>query len=155
MTDQVVEFLPEAAQHTLETMFFSVPDVVSAAPRRPAGDLIAATLAFHGSHHGQLGLLVSEPLARTFAANFFGCDEDSEIASGHVTGVIAELANMICGAALTRRESSGAFDLSAPRTFRLAAAEKSPEFTSGATSACCLEFPEGTLVLYLSFGTPL
>jgi len=151
MSSQVVEFLPEAAQRTLETMFFSVPDVVSASTRRPAGDLIAATLTFRGSHRGHFGLLVSEPLARTFAANFFGCDEDSEMASGHFTGVIAELANMICGAALTQFDSSAALDLAAPRTFRLAAAAASPDFTSGSHSACCLEFPEGSLLLYLSF----
>ncbi len=151
MSSQVVEFLPEAATRTLETMFFSVPDAVSASPRRPTGDLIAATITFCGSHRGLFGLLVSEPLARTFAANFFGCDDDSGMGSGQVTGVMAELANMICGAALTQFDSGAALDLAAPRTFRLAATEASPGFISGSLSTCCLEFPEGTLVLHLSF----
>jgi CheY-specific phosphatase CheX len=154
MTDQRIdELLPEAAQRTLETMFFAVPDAVSASPRRPAGDLVAASLTFRGTPHGCFGVLISESLARTLAANFFGCDEGSEMASGHVTGVVAELTNMICGAALTRVESDAAFDLAAPRTSRLAAAAPLPGFAAGASFVCRLEFPEGTLILFLSFGT--
>ena len=145
----------EAAQRTLETMFFAVPDAVSASPQRPPGDLIAASLRFRGTPDGRFGVLVSEPLARTLAANFFGCDEGSEMASGHVTGVIAELTNMICGAALTQIESSAAFDLAAPGTFRLPASAPPPDFTAGSPSVCRLEFAEGTLVLFLSFGTSL
>lgn len=147
--------MTEAAQRTLETMFFAVPDSVSASPRRPPGDLIAASLTFRGTPCGGFGVLVSEPLARTLAANFFGCDEGSEMVSGHFTGVIAELTNMICGAALTRLESSAAFDLAAPRTSRLPASEPLPDFTTGSPSVCRLEFPEGALVLFLSFGTAL
>lgn len=143
--------LAGAAQRTLETMFFAVPDAVTASARRPAGDLIAASLAFRGTPHGRFGVLVSDALARTLAANFFGCDEGSAMASGHVTGVMAELTNMICGAALTEVESDAAFDLAAPGTFRLAAAEPLPDFTAGSPSVCRLEFPEGTLVLFLSF----
>jgi hypothetical protein len=145
--------MTEAAQRTLETMFFAVPDSVSESPLRPAGDLIAASLTFRGRPDGRFGVLVSEPLARAFAANFFGCEEGSEMAARHVTGVIAELSNMICGAALTRIESEAAFDLAAPRTFRLAASEPPPDFTAGSPSVCRLEFPEGTLVLFLSCGT--
>lgn len=141
----------DAAQQTLETMFFAIPDLVSTDPARPAGQLIAASLAFHGSPDGRFGLLVSEPLARVLAANFFGCDEGSAMASGQVTGVIAELTNMICGAALTKIESEAAFDLDAPRTARIGPDESSPDFSS-ARSVCRLDFPEGSLVLFLSFG---
>jgi CheY-specific phosphatase CheX len=151
MTDRAVQFLPEAAQQTIETMFFAVPDAVSASDQRPAGDLIAAQLQFRGTLHGRFGLLVSEPLAHVLAGNFFGCDEGSDMASGHVTGVVAELTNMICGAALTKLHSNAAFDLAAPKTFRLAAAGPLPDFTSGSPSVCRLEFPEGALVLFLSF----
>ncbi len=75
------------------------------------------------------------------------------MASGHFTGVIAELTNMICGAALTRVESGAGFDLAAPKTFRLAASEPFPEFAAGSPFVCRLEFAEGTLILFLSFGT--
>jgi len=151
MTDQALQFLPEAALRTLETMFFAVPDAISASGRRPAGNLIAARLEFRGSAHGRFGVLVSETLAGVIAANFFGCDADSEMASGHVTGVIAELTNMICGAALTKLESEAAFNLAAPKTFRVAASEPEPDFTSGSPCICRLEFPEGALVLFLAF----
>jgi CheY-specific phosphatase CheX len=151
VTDQALQFLPEAALRTLETMFFAVPDAVSASGRRPAGNLIAARLEFRGSRHGRFGVLVSEMLARVIAANFFGCVAGSEMASGHVTGVIAELANMICGAALTKLESEAAFNLVAPKTFRVAAAEREPDFISGSPLVCRLEFPEGALVLFFAF----
>ena len=151
MTDQAAALLPEAAQRTLETMFFAVPDAISASARRPAGDLIAAVLTFRGSPYGSFGLLVSEPLAHVLAANFFGCDESSAMASGHVTGVVAELTNMICGAALTKLATGAAFDLAAPKTFRIAGNEPEPAFTSGSPCICRLEFPEGALVLFLSF----
>lgn len=141
----------EAAQQTLETMFFAMPESVSDDARRPAGDLIAASLAFRGSPDGRFGLLVSEPLARVLAANFFGCDESSAMASGHLTGVIAELANMICGAALTKIESEAGFDLAAPRTSRIGFDEPAPNFTAGSMSVCRLEFPEGSLVAFLTF----
>lgn len=156
MTDQAIDQrLPAAARRTLETMFFAVPDAVSASARRPAGELIAASLAFRGTPHGCFGVLISEPLARALTANFFGCDEDSEMAAGHVTGVVAELTNMICGAALTGLESDAAFDLAAPKTFRLTASAPSPDFAAGSPLVCRLEFPEGTLVLFLSCETSL
>ncbi len=138
----------EAAQQTLEKMFFAVPDSVSADRRRPPGELIAAGLLFHGSPGGRFGIVASEPLARVLAANFLGVDEVSDT---HVVDVVSELTNMICGAALTKLESDAAFALDAPRTIRIPADQPAPEFVADTPSFARLEFPEGTLALFLSF----
>jgi len=147
--------LPESAQQTLETMFFVAPDTVSMfAGRdagRPAGELIAATLSFQGSPRGRFGLLAPNALARALAANFIGCDEAAELRPGQVTGVIGELANMICGAVLSRLESDASFDLGAPETVEVGADDPGPDLAAGTPSICRLEFPEGALVVFLAF----
>lgn len=140
----------EAAIETLETMFFATPDSVSESAARPEGELIAVSLAFHGSPDGHFGLLVSDPLARTLAANFIGCEE-ADVAPAQVTNVAAELTNMLCGAALTKIESDASFDLAAPEAIRIAAAEPAPDSPAGTSSVCRLEFPGGTLVAFLTF----
>ncbi len=58
--DAVHQLLSESATSTLETMFFATPDKVSMDPRRPAGELIAASLTFQGAPPGRFGLLVSD-----------------------------------------------------------------------------------------------
>ena len=59
----VYDLLSESAQKTLETMFFTMPDQVSAESHRPAGALIVASLTFQGSPPGRFGIVVSEPVA--------------------------------------------------------------------------------------------
>jgi CheY-specific phosphatase CheX len=152
MIEQAIGLLlPESARQTLETMFFVAPDTVSMFAGRPAGALIAATLSFQGLPHGRFGLVVPNALARTLAVNFIGCDEGAELGPGQVTGVIGELANMICGAVLSRLESDASFDLGAPETVEVGADDPGPDFSSGTPSICRLEFPEGALVVFLAF----
>jgi CheY-specific phosphatase CheX len=152
MTEELVDrLLPESAQQTLETMFFAMPDTLSLDPVRPAGELIAASLPFQGSPRGKFGLVASCSLARTLAANFIGCDEPADLRSEQVTGVAGELANMICGAVLSSLESDANFDLGAPLAIEVGAEEPGPDFSAGSPSICRLEFPEGTLVLFLAF----
>lgn len=146
------QLLAESSQKTLETMFFAIPDTVSMDPQRPAGELIAASLVFQGSPPGRFGLLVSEPLARTLAVNFAGGDDPAQVPPEQVTGVMGELANMLCGVVLSELESYNNFDLGAPDPFRVGADEPGPDFTAGSPSTCRLEFPEGALLFFLSFG---
>ena len=147
--------LPESAQTALETMFFAMPDTVSEDPRRPDGKLIAASLTFQGSPPGRFGLLISDPVARTLATNFMGCDDPADIPSDKVAGVIEELANIICGAVLSEMESKVNFDLSAPKSIDVGADEPGPDFTVGSPSTCRFEFPEGAIVFFLAFEEPV
>src|SRR5215831_18147279 len=112
--DAVHQLLSESAQKTLETMFFTTPDSVSMDPSRPAGKLIASSLTFEGAPPGHFGLLISDPVARSLAANFIGCDDGARLVPVQVAGVIGELCNMMCGAVLSELESDANFDLSSP-----------------------------------------
>jgi hypothetical protein len=148
------QLLSESAQTTLETMFFAVPDAVSSDPKRPGGELIAASLVFQGAPPGRFGLLVSEPVARNLAVNFTGCDDSAPLLSGQVAGVMGELANMLCGVVLSELESYNNFDLGAPEPVHVGAEEPGPDFSAGAPSVCRFEFPEGALVFFLAFEEP-
>jgi CheY-specific phosphatase CheX len=150
--DAVCQPLLEATQKALETMFFVTPDSVSIDPGRPAGELIASSLIFQGAPPGRFGFVVSDLVARTLAANFIGCDAASVPLPAQVTGVMGELANMICGAVLSEMESDAKFDLSTPESIRVSADEPGPDFTFGSSATCRFEFSEGSLVSFLEFG---
>ena len=155
MPDETLrQLLSDSAQAVLETMFFAIPDEVSMDPARPAGSLIAAGLAFEGAPSGRFGLVASEPLAQAFTANFIGDFEDSAPAAEKVAGVMAELANMICGALLSKIESGANFDLGAPATTLMGPEAPDPEFCAGSPATCRLEFPEGTLLSFFDFQEP-
>ena len=148
----VQRLLPEMAGKTLGTMFFAMPDLVSLDPGRPSGELIAASLAFHGSAPGRFGLIASYSLAKNLAADFLGWDEAESLTEGRVTSVIGELANMICGAVLSEMKLAECFDLSSPKPICVGANDAGPDFTSGSPSICRFEFHgRGALVLFLGF----
>jgi hypothetical protein len=151
----VHDLLLESAQKALETMFFASPDTVSTEPRRPAGELIAASLTFQGTPPGRFGLIVSDLFARTLAANFIGCDDPASLLPAQVAGVMGELANMMCGAVLSEMESDVNFDLSAPESIHVGADEPGPDFSAGSPSICRFEFSEGALVSFLMFKEPV
>ncbi|HEY1758116.1 MAG TPA: chemotaxis protein CheX [Bryobacteraceae bacterium] len=147
----VYRLLAESTQTVLETMFFAMPDKVSADPERPSGALIAASLTFHGTPPGWFGLLLSEGLAKTLAGNFIGCDDADALSPAEVAGVIAELSNMLCGAALSDLQSQTNFELSTPEPRQIGTEAPAPDFTAGSPFICRFEFSEGTLVLFLTF----
>jgi hypothetical protein len=149
--DAVHELLSESAQKALETMFFAMPDSVSMDLRRPAGELIAASLTFQGAPPGRFGFMVSEPVARTLAGNFFGCDDAARLPPAQVAGVMEELSNIMCGVVLSELESNANFDLGAPKAIHVAADEPGPDFTAGSPSICRFEFSQGALVFFLTF----
>jgi chemotaxis protein CheY-P-specific phosphatase CheC len=147
----VHDLLLESMRTALETMFFAAPDSVSMDPRRPAGALIAAKLNFQGTPDGWFWLVVSDTLARTLAANFLGCENDALLLAASVSDVTMELANIMCGAVLSRMESGVNFDLGPPQSVAVGVEESGPDFAAGSTSACRLEFQEGALIGFLGF----
>jgi CheY-specific phosphatase CheX len=151
----VHQLLSVSAQKVLEAMFFVTPDKVSMDPQRPAGELIAASLTFQGAPPGRFGLVVSDLVARTLAANFIGCDDGQHLHPAQVSGVMGELANMMCGAAISELESNAIFDLSAPESTHVGADEPGPDFIAGSPPTCRFEFPEGALVFSLTFEEPV
>jgi CheY-specific phosphatase CheX len=147
----VYQLLSESAQKVLETMFFIAPDGVSADPQRPSGQVIAASLTFQGTPPGRFGIVVSDPVGRTLAANFLGVEDETRLLPPQIAEVIGELTNMIAGAVLSELESNANFEIGAPRVVRLGESDVSPDFATGSTSICRFEFPNGTLVLFFAF----
>jgi len=147
----VHDLLQESMQTALETMFFAAPDTVSMDPRRPAGALITARLAFRGTPDGWSWLVVSDALARTLAANFLGCEDDALLLASSVIDVMMELANIMCGAVLSRMESGVNFDIGPPESHPVRADEAGPDFAAGSACSCRFEFPEGALIGFLAF----
>ncbi len=106
--------LVSSAEEVLEKMFFFSPPENSGAGCRSTEPEIAACVNFTGDPPGELTLRVARDAARSIAADFLAA-EIYELQEDQVTGVLCELANMICGSVLSRIESSTVFHLSAPR----------------------------------------
>jgi CheY-specific phosphatase CheX len=111
--------LAESVEETLEKMFFIAglqePDPDALPPLE-----LAARVPFHGAPSGRFTLRVTDEAARSMAADFLG----EEASADQVREVVCELANMICGAALSRAKDSGDFRLASPEW--LLAAEARP-----------------------------
>ena len=111
--EMVERLLAQAAEEVLETMFFvSVTDepVEEAEP----GERLFVELRFQGTPPGVFRLALGWPTAQVVAGGFMGAEQDDDLSPAQVKGVICELANVICGNAVSRLESDSSFDLQAP-----------------------------------------
>ena len=131
----------DALQEVLGTMFFSDAAPV-ACEHHLAGEWSAARVTFTGVPAGELRLMLSPGLALIFAASFLGIDEQ-EVTPETADQVNCELANMICGAILSRLHPDSLVALSAP--------ELTPvDFEHPGSIHQCFAIPEGTLAISLS-----
>jgi hypothetical protein len=73
----------------------------------------AFSLTFKGDICGRFGLHVGSAMGRGLAANFLGEDE-ADLSPVEVGEVIGELANMLCGAVVSKVEGRSKFVLSHP-----------------------------------------
>src|SRR5262249_54113688 len=96
--------LSKATADVLEKMFFA--EIVRETDRRPedGSNPIAVTLGFLGELLGTLALTISPTAAQSLAADFLGVEEGAD--PSQVNQVAQELANMICGDALSALERS-------------------------------------------------
>src|SRR5579863_2241940 len=135
----ITEALSAGAVDVLETMFFSpvMGEAALGAPRLEKP--LMASLKFSGGRSGSFTVRVSAEAAGIIAANFLGEDADT-LESGQVRDVICELANMICGSALSRLDREAHFDLHHPELV-----ESCTE--PGLGSVCCLFEIEGGQVM--------
>jgi len=141
--NQWEQMLSTAAEQVLETMFFTA--VYGFAPEgEPDTPRFAARLGFEGTPSGALTIGISLPAAHTLAANFLAVDGEDGLTDAQVGGVICELANMICGALLSRVESEEHFRLSSPE---LLPADAAPAACQHRRS---LDLGDGTLDLWLA-----
>jgi len=143
--------LRESVVEVLEKMFFisAFEEPLQEPPSlRPC---LAAQLEFTGDPPGSLTLETSCQAARSIAADFLG-EAPEALSVRQVEEVVCELANMICGAVLSRVESRVVFRLGSPRIVRDDAARAQSAGT-GAESAPAgavmrlAEIHDGTLLV--------
>jgi hypothetical protein len=104
--------LRECAEHVLETMLFCEILGLKSSEDLLVWPLISASVSISGPLTGMFRIAASEPAATALATDFFGLDQPPGPAS--VQQVIGELANMICGSALSRIEPEALFTLGHP-----------------------------------------
>jgi hypothetical protein len=104
--------LAAAVGEVLESMFF-IEDLGEAS-EAPAAEAVTVEIRFDGDPPGRLQMLLAPLAAKCIAADFLGEDPGS-VSARQSEDVALELANMICGAVLSRLESSACFRLESPR----------------------------------------
>jgi len=138
----------ECTAQVLERMFFLRAHGETESPAFLAHSGVVCEVNFDGSPSGRLAIWVSLQAAWFIAANFLGKDS-GELAELEVSQVVCELANMICGAVLSRIESGTTFSLGSPRLL-------SGWNPSGADALVRLAIPDaGDLAVILSIERPV
>jgi CheY-specific phosphatase CheX len=140
--DQVADTV---AAEVLETMFFTAAEP-AACEHAWLGVAQTARVRFSGSHRGEMLLAVSAEAADPVAASFLGLEPD-ELTNTQRGQVIQELANILCGALLSRLWPESTLALSAPE---LANWEDWP--AEGALHRCFL-IPEGMVAILIRLET--
>ena len=104
--------LVDATDEVLSTMFFTMLD----APPDAAGDAgcTRVKIEFRGHWTGALSLCSSPQASAEMTANFLGLNGPEEAVTQEQEAVAKELANMICGAILSRLKSTEVFELLSP-----------------------------------------
>jgi CheY-specific phosphatase CheX len=150
---EIQQALEQSATEVLEQMFFISPVVMP--PRHstpPAGSLLVQ-LAFDGDPPGRLSMHLPPEAAVNIAANFLG-DDPAGVSRQQMSEVAGELANMICGAVLSRIESTAVFRLASPRV-RLAASADSLSRRPVRAPTCTMDTGYGPLMATLETESPL
>jgi len=148
VANELDQVLVESVTEVLESMFFTSlleeHETMSGLP-----ECISVQLSFQGGAVGTFGILVPPETARTIGANFLGLDQD-EISSTQTGEVVCELANMLCGSALSRLGNASRLALSPP-------AIQPPGSGRPADATVChtFELDEGRVVVWLRLGSAL
>lgn len=141
--------LSASVQEVLEKMFFFSPPETPCAPVTGGEAEIAARVEFSGNPPGELSLRLNLQAARSISADFLAV-EAHDLDDDQVAGVICELANMICGAALSRVESTSLFRLGTP--YLIPRADTGADAASGRASYT-IEMFGGALSVAMSMDT--
>ncbi len=139
--------LRESAEDVLEKMFF-IREVAEPVPApRWTQPEIAARLTFDGSPPGWLLLRVTASAARSITADFLG-EEEETVTARQAEEMVCELANMICGSALSRSGSEAMFRLSPPLVL---GSQEAPGISIDPPDAAvyCVALGNGTLTILM------
>ena len=108
----------------------------------PQAENVTVQVSFDGDPPGSFQMRIARPAANAVAADFLGEDLES-LSARQSTDVTLELANMICGAVLSRIESRAAFRLGSPQIV----ADDTVQPNSGEETRCTVETGSGPLTV--------
>ena len=114
----------------------------------PEAEAVTVQVSFDGDPPGYFQLRIARPAANAVAADFLGEDLES-LTDRQSTDVTLELANMICGAVLSRIESRAAFRLGSPEVV----ADDTVQRKSGVETRCTVETGSGALTVAIQMDT--
>ena len=136
----------------LESMYFASVFETTPSLEPPAPEALSFSLSFAGDLHGFFGLSLSRETAGTLASGFLGEDED-QLTPESIADVVGELANIICGAVLSRIPSGEVFSLSHPEPVNLFGAAQTH---TDQLHTLTLQTDMGPIAVWLAIGkTPL
>ncbi len=140
--------LSESAEDVLETMFFTCrAEEAPGGAEADAGPFVE--IRFRGNPPGVFHQRLGRRAAAELAAFFLGAASPEEVSAAEVDNVLRELANVICGRALSRIESDSTFDLSSPEILA-----GTPAAPAGCAAHCLLPLESGQLEVWLVLETP-
>jgi CheY-specific phosphatase CheX len=139
--------LSSAVGDVLERMFFlEVLGEVAEPP--PEAESVTVEVSFDGDPPGCFQMRIARPAANAVAADFLGEDPES-LTEQQSADVSLEMANMICGAVLSRIESRAAFRLGSPRIV----ADSGGEPRTAEETRCTVDTGSGTLTVAIQMET--
>ncbi len=151
-----VEALLAAATEVAETCLFAYVEPSDAAAFEVSvGDgtgWLWASVRFTGPSHGALEITLPETLARRLCAAFAGAESPDEATDQDLVDFTGELANMVCGAWLTRANNREAFDLTPPRVVRNRPTLDRPVAANASTLICYYAIDEAPVRLAAAWG---
>jgi hypothetical protein len=105
----LTQAVSHATEDVLSTMFFTMADEAPSDGDNTSG--AEARVMFRGHSAGTLAIWCSSDAMAEMTANFLGLDSDIAPSEAEQEAVLTELANMICGAVLSRIGNGGLFEL--------------------------------------------
>ena len=126
--------------------FLEVLGEVAEPPPQP--ETVTVQVNFDGDPPGYFQMCIARPAANAVAADFLGEDLET-LTVRQSTDVTLELANMICGAVLSRIESRAAFRLGSPKVV----ADDTVKRNSGEETRCTVATGSGALTVAIQMDT--
>ena len=126
--------------------FIDVLGEVAEPPPQP--ETVTIQVNFEGDPPGYFQMRIARPAANAVAADFLGEDLET-LTVRQSTDVTLELANMICGAVLSRIESRAAFRLGSPEVV----ADDTVQPKSGEETRCTVDTGSGALTVAIQMET--
>jgi hypothetical protein len=124
---EFAELVPGCCGEVLDAMYFTtvmetshpkeLADAGEGEAMTVGDEEYAFSLSFKGDVCGRFGLHMGAAMGRGLAANFLGEDE-ADLSASDVGEVAGELANMLCGAVVSKVEGRSKFVLSHPEAMQ-------------------------------------